>query len=122
MSLTSQINRPVVLFYRSGSEEIDEAGNEIEDEEAIETVGELQPRRTDESANHPDTAESDWIGYFLPDEAAYLNSASSVWAPELGEYEVVGIAMVWRNPRTQSDEFIEVNLKRTAGPEDDLGS
>lgn len=122
MSLVRQINRPVVIFYESDSEEIDEAGNAIEDETAIETVGEIQPRRTDEPTGHPDIADTDWVGYFLPDDIPYLTAASLVWVPGSGEFEVVGDPLVWRNPRRRQLTFCEVNLNRTAGPEDDLGS
>lgn len=122
--LADLINQPVVILSRSvgDPDDLDEAGNVIDSETAVQTVACLQPRRTDEQTDHPDIGESDWVGYFLPPDADYVNSASLVWAPDMGEYDVVGIAPTWTNPRTLVEEYVEVNLKRVAGPADSEAS
>lgn len=122
MSLTTLINRPCVIFTRSDSAEEDDYGNLIPAEGAVETVCEAQPRASVEPALAGEVSDSDWVGFFLPPDASYLNTASAVWIPELGEFEVVGMPPPWRNPRTQQASFVEASLKRTAGAEDDLGS
>lgn len=119
MSLAQRITRPVVIYHRQSSGEIDEAGDAVDTETAIETRASLEPRSTTERPTHPDIAESDWLGWFQPADLAYLNAASSVWAPELGEYEVLGQPAHWDHPQAG---FIEANLKRVAGPEDDTTS
>lgn len=122
MSLQSLINRPVVILTRSDSGEIDEAGDEVLDEVAVQTVGEIQPNDTSEPSQHPDIADSDWVGFFLNDDFANLNSASLVWVPDEGEFEIEGEPLRWRNPRTQSFEYVAVGLNRVAGASDSEGS
>lgn len=122
MSLSARIRRPVVILSASTTDEIDDAGDAVEQEVAIETVAELQPRQTGENAPHPDIAESDWVGYFLPADLGYLTSASEVWAPTMGTYEILGDPQAWRKPGAVVDSYVEANLKRVAGPEDDRGS
>lgn len=119
MSLAQRIARPVIIYHRESSGAIDEAGDEVDTEAAVETVANLQPRRTNERPTHPDIAESDWIGYFLPADIAYLNSASSVWAEGLGEYEVMGQPFAWDHPR---QSYVEANLRRIAGADDSSSS
>lgn len=122
MPLAQLINRPVVIESRAASGELDEGGAEVDDVISFETVAELQPRSVSEPTMHPDVSDSDWIGWFFPIDAEYLDSGSVIWAPGLGDYEVVGKSPTWRNPRTQSDEFVEVKLNRVAGPGDSEGS
>ena len=120
MSLAQLINRPCLIVTRDDSGEEDEYGNQIPTEGAVETVCEAQPRRALEPENMADLSDEDFAGFFLPVDAGYLNAASAVWIPELGEFEVEGLPANWRNPRTQDYRFLHVNLRRTAGPEDEL--
>lgn len=117
--LANLINRPVVLKWETDTEEITEAGSTVAEVISINTVGEVQPNGSNENATHPDIADSDWIGFFLSADFAYLNSGSEIWVPGLGTYEVDGDPMPWRNPRTQIESHVEVGLRRVAGPQDD---
>lgn len=123
MSIAQLINRAVVIESRLADPDLlDEAGNAIDDVLAIETVAELQPKSVAEPNAHPDISDADWVGYFLPEDAEYLDSASSVWAPGMGTFEVIGRSPTWTWPRTQTDAYVEVDLNRVAGPGDSEGS
>lgn len=111
-----------MIISASASETLDAAGDAVETEVAIQTVGEIQPRSPSEPGGHPDISDSDWIGFFLPADEPYLDSASTVWVPGLGEFEVVGKSPTWRDPFDQIDSYVEVNLNRTAGAGDSEGS
>lgn len=120
MSLAQLINRDCVIITRSETGGEDEYGNEIPVEGAIETVCEAQPRSAVEPDNAGELSDEDWTAFFLPADAAYLNTASAVWIPGEGEFEVLGRPPNWRNPRTQTHKYLQANLKRTAGAEDEL--
>lgn len=122
MSLAQLINRPCVIQVRTESTtSIDKAGDPLKDVDDVETVCEVQPRSAIEPQNN-DLSEEDYVGFFFPADHASLNSASAVWIPDLGTFEVVGKPPVWRNPRTRADQFVQANLRRTAGPDDSTGS
>ena len=114
------INRPCVVLTRSTTGAEDTYGNLLPDEGAVETVCEAQPRRSVEPESEAELSDEDWTGFFFPADASYLNGASAVWIPELGEFEVVGMPLGWRSAWTQQDRYVQANLKRTAGPEDEL--
>jgi hypothetical protein len=119
----SMMNREVVILYYEDTGEIDdETGNAVVDEFGITTVGEIQPRRTDEPSGHPDIASSDWIGFFLSDDGPYLDSGSIVWIPGEGEYEVVGEPFLRRDPFNETESYIKAGLSRVAGTADTTGS
>lgn len=120
MSLTQLINRPCVLLVRSATGTTDDYGNVIPSEGTVQTVCEAQPRSAVEPELASELSDEDWAAFFLPADAAYLNAASGVWIPELGEFEVIGRPPNWRNPRTEDFKYVQANLKRTAGAEDEL--
>lgn len=122
MSLLQLINRPVTIIAREETGQIDEAGDEILDEVAIATVAEIQPRDSREPREHPDIADSEFVGFFLYEDAEHLDSAAIVHVPDEGDFEVVGAPARRRNPRTQIFEFVEIGLNRVAGPKDSVGS
>jgi hypothetical protein len=121
VSLSQLINRTCVLLVRTESTTLDADGDPVMDEASVETVCEMQPRSAIEPQNS-DLSEEDWVGWWFPADRDFLDSASLAWVPELGEFEIVGMPPTWRNPRTQTDEFIQANTRRTSGPEDTTGS
>lgn len=110
--LSQLINRSCVLLRRSASG-TDELGNEIQADDAVETVIELQRRAADEHDNT--VSDTDWVAFFLPTEDVRSGDAVVV---DGFKYEVVGDPALWRNPRTQVDSHLEAGLRRTAGSED----
>ena len=120
--ITELINRPVVILTRTDSDELDDAGDAIDTEAALETVAEIQPRTSDEPSGHPDIADTDWVGFFLPADVDALTSASLVWVPGMGDFKIVGSAMGWRSPFDRDEEYVEVGLNRVAGAGDSEGS
>jgi hypothetical protein len=110
--LAQLINRECLLLRRvPGS--TDELGNVIQTDDAVETVVELQQRRTDEHDNT--VSDTDWVAFFLPTEDVRSGDAVLV---DGFKYEVVGDPWEARNPRTQAASHIEAGLRRTAGSED----
>lgn len=111
--LTQLINRSCQIVRRSASDDIDDYGNEEPVEIVVNTVCEIQQRRRQE---HDDAvAETDWIGFFLPDED--IDSGDSVLV-DTGEFEVIGDPWPVRSPRVGEVSHIEASLKRTAGSDD----
>ncbi len=120
MSLAERINRPCVIITRSNTGTVDDYGNEIPTEGTVETVCEAQPRSSVEPENMGQLSDEDWTLFFLPADKSYINTASAVWVPDLAEFEVVGAPLPWRNPRTQVESHVHVNVRRTAGSEDGI--
>lgn len=120
--LEALINRPCTLLLRSTTDETDDYGNETDAETEVETVCEAQPTRIAEPEAAGELSDEDWTAFFLPGDASALTSASAVWIEGLGTFEVVGRPPTLRNPRTQQPAFIQVRMRRTAGPEDEVGS
>jgi hypothetical protein len=110
--LSQLINRECVLLRRSAGA-TDELGNDIQSDDAVDTVVELQQRQSDEHDNT--VSDTDWIAFFLPDEDVRSGDAVVV---DGFKYEVVGDPWEARNPRTQAASHIEAGLRRTAGSED----
>jgi hypothetical protein len=112
----------VTIITRTDTETKDAYGNKLPSEAAVQALAELQPRSTSEPGDHGDLAESDWIGFFLPADADSLRSSSAIWADGLGQFELVGAPLERRSAFSQTEQYVKVNLKRTAGPEADEGS
>lgn len=111
-----------MIFRREESEETDDYGNELPGDTAVQSVCEAQPRSSVEPARQGEFSDTEWVGFFLPADIAFLNTASAVWIPEVGDFEVDGDALPWRDPHTTRQEYVQVNLNRTAGAEDDVAS
>src|SRR5690349_18878201 len=122
MTLTQLINQPVVILARSESGDTDDYGNDVPSEDAIETLGYVEQRRRTEDEDSGEVSESDWLGIFLEEDTAFLDTASAVWVPGLGEFELVGAPWPAYNPRTQVTSHVEATMRRTAGSEDSVGS
>lgn len=119
MQLSSFINRPVVILAHLSTDEVDEAGDAIDEEVSIETVAYLEPKSADEPTGHADISVSDWVGFFFPADIEHLTSASVIWAPALGEYEVVGKPGTFSDPTTQQGAvYVLADLRQVAGPAD----
>lgn len=116
MSLASLLNRNLTIIRRTTSEDADDYGNEIPDEGAIETVGELQQRRRDEPAGEGELSVTDWL-LILP--AGTLLRTGDQAIVDGQEYEVVGDPWIARNPRTQAVSHIEATVRRTAASNDE---
>lgn len=114
MSIATLVNRSCTLLQRSEGAE-DDYGNPIKVDTSVETVVELQQRRSDEPDDQGELSDETWVAYFLPTES--VNSGDGLVVD--GEtYEVVGDPWLARNPRTQAASHIEATLRRTAGPGD----
>jgi hypothetical protein len=118
MPLEDLLNRPCTITRRSESGTIDDYGNDIPDEETVETVCELQQRTrlTDgEPAGQGELSDTRWL-LVLP-AGTDIRTGDTVEVD--GQvYEMFGDPWPARNPRTQEESHVECNLRRTAGTGD----
>lgn len=119
MTLPGLINRECSIIRRRPGTTDDGYGNEIPEETVVASVCEIQQRRRDEPGDAGEVSETDWIGFFLPDES--LRTADAI-AVDGEEYEVVGDPWRARNPRTREFSHVEASLKRVAGSDEEVGS
>ncbi len=116
MSLAKLINRPCVITRRQDSDTDDDYGNEIPDEDLVDTVCELQQRRRDEPDDQGETSDTTWALFLLPD--TLIGTADTITVDDV-EYELIGAPWEARNPRTQVVTHLEATVRRTAGAPDD---
>lgn len=114
MSLTTLINRPCTITRRSESGNTDDYGNDVPDEETVETVCELQQTQRMEPGNEGELSDTHWTLFLLPGTEI---SGADVVTVDGESYEVVGDPWNARNPLTQLPSHIEASLRRTAGSE-----
>lgn len=115
MTLTALLNRTCTIIRRSESGSTDELGNEIPDEEAVETVCELQQRNRSEQGNQGEVSSTDWL-LILPADTDIGTGDAVVVDEEV--YEMVGDPWPARNPRTATESHVEASLRRVVGDED----
>lgn len=114
MPIDLLMNLPVTIVNRTDSDDVDEYGNAIPTENAMETVGELQQVRRDEPGDAGETSDTRWL-LVLP-AGTVVNTGDAVIA-DSEVYEVVGQPWPARNPRTGVVSHVEATLRRTAGDE-----
>lgn len=113
--LSTLLNRPVTITRNLPSADEDEYGNEIPDEETVETVGELQQTRRDEPSDSGEVSRTTWL-LVLP-AGTDIRTGDSVDVD--GErYELTGDPWPARNPRTRAESHVEATLIRTVGGEE----
>jgi hypothetical protein len=110
VSVTQLINRPCTLILRGSSEEADDFGDEVHEEQEIETVWELQQQSAGESEEG--VSETAWIAFFRPDEE--LAAVDAIRDPDLGRFELDGDPWPVRSPWTQQKSHIEVQVRRSS--------
>lgn len=115
--LTSLINRPCTILTED-DDDFDDFSEGRPSRSSHSTVCEIQQADAIEADNEGEVSRSDWVGYFLPADSEYLNTASAVVVPELGTFELVGAPWPARNPRTQAVSHVETKLRRTKGAKD----
>lgn len=118
MALINLLNRPVALTIRRrpSDPELDEYGNEIPDEQLVQTVCELQQTRRSEPGGEGELSQTDWL-LILP--AGTLARTGDTAIVDDQEYELIGDPWIARNPRTQVISHIECTVRRTAGADDE---
>lgn len=117
MSLTTLLNRPLTIVYRTHSTQTDVFGNTIPTETLVDTVGELQQAQRAE--HDGELSDTRWT-LFLPADTQISTGDAIVCDGQI--YELVGDPWDARNPRTQRQSHIEATLRRTASTDEDLGS
>lgn len=116
MPIDLLMNRPVTIVNRTDGDAVDEYGNEIPDEAATSTVGELQQQQRTEPGDAGETSDTRWL-LMLP-AGTVVNTGDAVIV-DSEVYEVVGAPWPARNPRTQTVHHVEATLRRTSGDEGD---
>lgn len=119
MTLATLVNRPCTIVSRTDSGSVNAYGDEINAENGTAALWELQQRGRSEGED--EVSDTRWSAYFLPDVA--LHSGDAIVDGETGEtYEVEGEPWRARNPRTHAVSHVEASVRRTGGPEDEVGS
>jgi hypothetical protein len=106
---------PVTVTHRLPGATRDEYGNEIPNEETLETVGELQQTRRAEPGDAGETSVADFL-LILP--AGTLLATGDTVTVDGQDYEVVGDPDRKRNPRLRLQSHVEATVRRAAGAED----
>lgn len=115
MSLTQLLSRPCTIVRRLASADKDAHGNEVPDEQYVETVCEVQQRSRREPGDEGELSDTYWEGYFPTGTA--IGTGDAVIVNAIGEFEVVGEP--WQaNTGSVGVAHVEATLRRTRGPED----
>lgn len=116
MSLTSLMFRPCTIVRREASGSTNAYGDKIDSETAVSTTCELQQRGRGEGED--DVSDTRWLCVLPIDTEIHSGDAVIV---DGETYEVDGEP--WRaNSGNASMHHVEVTLRRTAGPGDEVGS
>lgn len=119
MTLAALLNLPVTITRRVETDELDEFGNQLDDEQAVETVGELQQRQSNEPAGAGEVSIGDFL-LILP-AGTQLTTGDRVTVDGQA-YEVVGDPWRARNPRTRQFSHVQATVRRTAAAGDEGAS
>lgn len=121
MSLAELTQRPCTIIRRSVDDNAaeDSHGNKIPTENQVETTCYFQQDQRLERAEDDELGESKGLAIFRADEALHTGDAVVL---DGETYELVGDPWRVENPRTQTTSHVEVTLRRTAGPGDEVGS
>lgn len=110
----------MLITRRLPSATDDGYGNEIPDEQDVETVGQVQQKARTEPAAEGESSVTDWI-LFLP-AGTVLRTGDLVTTIDDGrEYEVIGDPenMTMGSPAVH---HLEATIRRTSGSDDETGS
>src|SRR5689334_17240639 len=113
--LATLLNRPVTITRRLPSSDTDGYGNEIPDEDTVETVCELQQQQRTEPGDEGELSSTRWLAIFPAGTDLRTGDAIEV---DGATYEVFGDPWPARNPRTRAESHVEATVVRTAGSED----
>lgn len=108
--LAQLLNRPCTILRRSESGSEDDYGNEIPDEQQVETVCELQQRSRQEPGNEGELSDTSWLAIFPA--GTELDTGDGLLVDDQ-KYEMVGDPWIARNPRTRAVSHVEATLRRT---------
>lgn len=112
--LSTLLNRPCTITRRSFGDEVDERGDYIATESAVETVCELQQKQRSEPEDQGELSDTTWL-LILPAGTA-IDTGDAVTMTDTGEeFEMVGDPWPARNPRTRAESHVEATVRRTAG-------
>lgn len=104
-----QLLQPCTLITRAPSGETDDYGDDVIEEDEVETVCAIQQRDRREPGDAGENSISDWIGFFLAGEM--LDTASAV-EQDGRKFEFVGEPWPVINHRTGVVHHIEASLRR----------
>jgi hypothetical protein len=120
VSLATLMSSPVLITRRLSSTTADDYGNEIPDEQFVETLGCLQQKARTEPAAEGELSITDWI-LFLPVDTVLRTGDLVTMLDTETDYEVIGDPenMTMGSPAVH---HVEATVRRTAGSEDGPGS
>lgn len=110
--LSQLLNRPCIIVRTLETGTTDDYGNLVPDEDAIDTVCELQQQGRSEPTD--DLSVTNWLLILPPGTRLRTDDYVIV---DSERYELVGDPWVVRSPRTQQEAHVEATVKR-AGTEE----
>lgn len=108
--VTDLMTIPCSIVRRSNTGDVDDYGTPEQTESFVETVCEIQQVTSDEPPASGEVARTMWKAWFPPGLDIRTGDALITGNRT---YEIVGDPAEWRDPDTQQDWYIEVEVART---------